>query len=113
MMTRAQVQANRIRGLTAHEGSSLRKLHAELCQRDINVGVYETFRRRMAPNAYGVDSGGSSYHVLKGIADVFDVPLEWVAGDDGIDLALFARGVYVNSDACRQYVAAPVVAVAY
>ncbi len=97
-MTRAQVQANRIRGLAAHEGSSLRKVHSELCQRGVDVGVYETFRRRMAPNAYGVDSGGSSYAVLKEIAVIFDVPIEWVAGDDGIELAIFARGVYVSSD---------------
>ena len=97
-MTRAQVQADRIRGLTAHQGSSLRRVHAELCQRGINVGVYETFRRRMAPNAYGIDQGGSPYGVLKGIAEIFDVPIEWIAGDDGIDLDIFARGVYVSSD---------------
>ena len=97
-MTRAQVQANRIRGLTAHEGSSLRQLHTELRQRGVDVGVYETFRRKMAPNPYGTGKDGSSYHVLKGIAEVFDVPLEWIAGDDGIELAIFARGVYVSSD---------------
>ena len=97
-MTRAQVQANRIRGLAAHEGSSLRKVHTELCQRGVDVGVYETFRRRMAPHAYGVDSSGSTYGVLKGISEIFDVPLEWVAGDDGIELAIFARGVYVSSE---------------
>ncbi len=97
-MTRAQVQAKRIRALTAHEGSSLRKVHTELCQRGIDVGVYETFRRRLAPNAYGIDPNGSPYGVLKGVAEIFDVPLEWVAGDDGIDLPIFARGVYVSSD---------------
>ena len=96
-MTRAQVQANRIRGLTDHEGSSLRKLHTELRQRGIDAGVYETFRRKMAPNAYHTDPNGSPYGVLKGIAEVFDVPLEWIAGDDGIELAIFARGVYVGS----------------
>ncbi len=97
-MTRAQVQANRIRGLTAHEGSSLRQLHTELCRRGVDVGVYETFRRRMAPHPYGTDQNGSSYHVLKGIADVYDVPIEWIAGDDGIELAIFTRGVYVSSE---------------
>ena len=93
-VTRAEVQAARLRAVIGFRDMSIAELHRDLSRKSLDVGSYNTFRSFMKSEANAKEL---STTVIVALSKMLDAERDFIEGADGAYFDALTMGVWLSS----------------